>query len=325
MSQATISKPKFGGFADEPDVAEVAADESQEDQKAPDASPPTSQKPNQMGASQSSKRTSAMPLAELEADLSSRIEHVTLGTGSEGVFVREADFEAILRNVGRKEQESGRLKKIVLGLLMLIVVLAGVTLATSIAAAELSKESHVSESAIIDKDGNAVSTKSGDFSVCKDGSLASKGKCAVDAKGRRLQEAGAEADSTLKTMPLKQRQVLTSSLSDTFFMALDEVAVYSDKGHSLRLLVHGFARVPVLNSRCGNIVHLYTAWIVRCGSHTADRCALSSTQACSNNVLDIRLSMLGICSQTLRTLFQTCSDIAPSQRDHTSSNFRAFL
>jgi hypothetical protein len=256
MSQAPINKPKMGGFSDLPEVVELPPDEHGE-QKAPGKS--ADDDATTMKTNPSTHRTSEMPLAELEADLSSRCEHITLSTGSAGVFIREADYQAILRNVGHKEQESGRLKKIVLVLVMLILVLAGVTLATSIAAAELSKESHVTDAAIVDTNGNAVSTKSGDFSVCRDGSLAGKGRCAVDAKGRRLQEAAAVEDATLKTMPVKQRRVLSSSLSDTFFMALDEVAVFSDKGHSLRLAVHGFARVPVLNSRCGNIVHLYTA------------------------------------------------------------------
>jgi hypothetical protein len=43
-------------------------------------------------------------------------------------------------------------------------------------------------------------------------------------------------------------------------MGLDEIVVYSDKGYTLQIKVHGFSRIPVLNSRCGNVVHFYTAW-----------------------------------------------------------------
>merc|ERR1719502_2020004 len=61
-------------------------------------------------------------------------------------------------------------------------------------------------------------------------------------------------------MPTLSKIALVSSLPDTTLMALDEITVQSDKGYTLQIKVHGFSRVPVLNSPCGNLVHFYTGW-----------------------------------------------------------------
>jgi len=158
----------------------------------------------------------------------------------------------------KKIQQEGRLmKKIILGLVVVILILLVGMFVLSMAAAEMAKESHVEGGRQTDLNGNVIATRSSDFEVCADGTMASWGKCPAPGTSRRLEES---AGDMLKTVPTKQRQALSSSMADSFFMALDEVAVFSDKGHTLRLAIHGFARVPVLNSRCGNIVHLYTAW-----------------------------------------------------------------
>ena len=158
----------------------------------------------------------------------------------------------------KKIQQEGRLmKKIILGLSIVILILMVGMFVLSLAAAEMAKESFVEGGKSTDKNGNVVATRSSDFEVCPDGTMASWGKCPVAGTGRRLE---ASVGDMLKTVSTKQKQPLTSSLADSFFMALNEVSVFSDKGHTLRLSIHGFARVPVANSRCGNVVHLYTAW-----------------------------------------------------------------
>lgn len=158
----------------------------------------------------------------------------------------------------KKIQQEGRLmKKIILGLSIVILILMVGMFVLSLAAAEMAKESFVEGGKSTDKNGNVVATRSSDFEVCPDGTMASWGKCPVAGTGRRLE---ASVGDMLKTVSTKQKQPLTSSLADSFFMALNEVSVFSDKGHTLRLTIHGFARVPVPNSRCGNVVHLYTAW-----------------------------------------------------------------
>merc|ERR1712134_159205 len=77
-------------------------------------------------------------------------------------------------------------------------------------------------------------------------------------------------------MPSLAKVALASSLPDATLMALDEITVHSDKGYTLQIKVHGFSRVPVLNSRCGNVVHFYTAWK---GKVTLDSTDLSFDEA----------------------------------------------
>ena len=198
-------------------------------------------------------------LSEMLRGRSTKLQDGAIDDGS-GVLIRDKDYQALMRNLGNKEADASRMKKLALLLLFLVVLLAGVTLATSITAAELAKESHIKGAAMVDTDNNPITTKSGDLEVCNDSSIGKKGTCAVDAKGRRLEGAEAAEDSTLKTVSVTQAKSLASSLSDKYFDALQEVKVFSDQGHTLRFSVSGYARVPVLNSRCGNIVHLYTAW-----------------------------------------------------------------
>jgi len=125
---------------------------------------------------------------------------------------------------------------------------------------ELSKESHVDkQGAMTSLDGNVVKTQMEEMKV--------------DADGKLLSRNGGAA---VKTMPSLAKVVLASSLPDATLMALDEITVHSDKGYSLQVKVHGFSRVPVLNSRCGNVVHFYTAWK---GKMTLDSTDLSFDEA----------------------------------------------
>merc|ERR1712127_467983 len=66
--------------------------------------------------------------------------------------------------------------------------------------------------------------------------------------------------SMIKTMPSLARVALVSSLPDATLMGLEEIVITSSTGFTLQIKVHGFSRIPVLNSRCGNVVHFYTAW-----------------------------------------------------------------
>jgi hypothetical protein len=91
-------------------------------------------------------------------------------------------------------------------------------------------------------DGSVVKTEMNEMRVNADGQL--QGRSSV---------------KTIKTTPSLNKIALASSLPDSTLLALDEVTVYSDKGHTLRVKVTGFARVPVLNSRCGNLVHFYSS------------------------------------------------------------------
>jgi len=125
---------------------------------------------------------------------------------------------------------------------------------------EMSKESHVDkDGAMVSTDGKVVQTQMEEMKV--------------DADGKLLSRRGGAA---VKTMPSLAKVPLTSSLPDATLMALDEITVHSDKGYTLQIKVLGFSRVPVLNSRCGNIVHFYTAWN---GKVTLDSTDLSFDEA----------------------------------------------
>jgi len=125
---------------------------------------------------------------------------------------------------------------------------------------ELSKESHVDkQGAMVSTDGKVVKTQMEEMKV--------------DANGKLLSRSG---DAAVKTMPSLAKVALASSLPDATLMALDEITVHSDKGYTLQIKVHGFSRVPVLNSRCGNVVHFYTAWK---GKVTLDSTDLSFDEA----------------------------------------------
>merc|ERR1712159_139518 len=125
---------------------------------------------------------------------------------------------------------------------------------------ELSKESHVDgQGAMVSTDGKVVKTQMEEMKVDADGKLLSR-----------------NGDAAVKTMPSLAKVALASSLPDATLMALDEITVHSDKGYTLQIKVHGFSRVPVLNSRCGNVVHFYTAWK---GEVTLDSTDLSFDEA----------------------------------------------
>jgi len=175
------------------------------------------------------------------------------------------------------------MRKLLFMMMIIVLVLGAVVFGTVIAGIELTKEARVEAGGVMTaSNGQVVKTASNDLAVCADGSMVpAGGTCGVDASGRRLQ--GGAQSTALSTVPLRQQVSLSSSLSDTFFMALDEVAVFSDKGHSLRLGVHGFARIPVNHSRCGNIVHLYTAWNGRLTLDSTDLSFDAATEAAFRN------------------------------------------
>jgi hypothetical protein len=134
-------------------------------------------------------------------------------------------------------------KSILLGIVAVIVAIT-VQFLVNFFSNELSKESHVTgKGTMVGTDGSVVKTQMDEMRVNADGQL-----------------TGRSSVKTIKTTPSLNRIALASSLPDSTLMALDEITVYSDKGHTLRVKVQGFSRIPVLNSKCGNLVHFYTAW-----------------------------------------------------------------
>lgn len=149
--------------------------------------------------------------------------------------------------------------------LLAIILLVGV-FTLSLVTAELAKEVRTeADGRMTAKSGAQVLVGSSDFTL-HNGRLVMRHyeEDGSSTPSRRLDDGNRTVSprlpNTLATMQSKQKLLLSSSLPSSFFDQLAEMAVYSDRGFSLSLQVHGFSRVPVLNSRCGNIVTLYTAW-----------------------------------------------------------------
>jgi len=196
----------------------------------------------------------------------------------EYIVMAQTEFNAMVRNISTKGQRVLKLRRYLFFAAFVMFILATVSFAMSWLAAETTKESHVEGRLLVNTQGETMEATSTDFKVNADGMLVKQ--CSNDGTDscstRRLSSAG---EVPVTTTPTKHMQVLTSSLSDEYLMSLTEVVVYSDKGHTLRISVHGLARVPVANSRCGNIVHLYTAWNGRLTLDSSDLSFDQSTEA----------------------------------------------
>lgn len=163
-----------------------------------------------------------------------------------------ADSKVLIQTLARESVKNqkhavvwkSRTKKSVVVGVLSVVLAIGVQFFVNYFTNELSKESHVDEQgAMVSTSGKVVKTQMDEMKVGSDGRLVSR-----------------DGKSNVKTMPTLARVGLSSSLPDKTLMGLDEIVVYSDKGYTLQIKVHGFSRIPVLNSRCGNVVHFYTAW-----------------------------------------------------------------
>merc|ERR1719503_119826 len=176
-------------------------------------------------------------LAELDGDLSGEVELTEV-------------LALVRQHRDNKKATSKLFQVFILAVLVFVLLLGGNTFAT-FAVVENSKESNVKGDMLVAAGtGKPMETANSDMSVDANGLLITK------ASSRRLAGDG----DSLKTQPSMKKTELASSLPDSVLMGLDEVTVYSDKGHTLQIQVHGFSRVPVLNSNCGNVVHFYTAW-----------------------------------------------------------------
>jgi len=177
----------------------------------------------------------------------------------DNIVMTQEEFNSMVRNISVKGERVQNLRRYLGVAAIIIFILAVVSFAMSWLAAEASKESHVEGAVLVNTQGEPVEVASSDFKVNDNGMLVKQ--CHNDGENscnsRRLSGTG---EISVTTTPTKHRQVLASSMSDAYLMSLTEIVVFSDKGHTLRVSVHGFARVPVNNSRCGNIVHFYTAW-----------------------------------------------------------------
>jgi len=153
----------------------------------------------------------------------------------------------------KMHEEKTLLKRLLFGSALIILVMFVGIFVLGMVTAELSKEFKANSGTMVDSTGRTVRVANSGFDVSKDGSLK---VVEADGPGR----LGADDETTLvSTQTARKEKSLHSALADSYFDALDEITVHSDKGHKLNLKIHGFARVPLLGARCGNVVYLFSA------------------------------------------------------------------
>jgi len=141
-------------------------------------------------------------------------------------------------------EEKAFLKRMLFGSVLVMLVLFTGIFVLGMVTAELSKEFRASPSGtMVDASGQAVRVANAGFDVSNDGSLV---KTNTTAESTIISTASARKDRSLH-----------SAMADGYFDALDEITIHSEKGHKLNLKIHGFARVPLLGARCGNVVLLF--------------------------------------------------------------------
>jgi len=97
--------------------------------------------------------------------------------------------------------------------------------------------------------------------IAKDTGMGSQGGISVPAAGEESSNGvmtSKDGKGVVATAQTKIPMKLSSTLGDNQLAHLTMAAFSSDAGHSLHIHVHGFLRVPVVGSRCGNVIYLIT-------------------------------------------------------------------
>jgi len=158
------------------------------------------------------------------------------------------------------QKESAFMKKLLLAACIVVVLMFAGMFVMGMVTAEMAKEFKAGGSGVnpkmTSKSGDTIQVASSDTQTDESGVLLTRAVLANSTSGRNLLGAGA---ATVATQAAKTKQRLVSTLPDSFFDALNEVKVYSEKGHTLSLKIQGYARTPLKNSRCGNVLKMYTS------------------------------------------------------------------
>lgn len=161
----------------------------------------------------------------------------------------------------------GRMRLWIIFLITLLCGTLGAIFAVSVAAAELSKESHIDGREggpkMISKSGDVVQVASSDFTGADGGVLRARSSqvCAELDAGfaggcRRLTEG--EGVPIQVARAVQGISGLTSALPDATFGELHSVKL-EEGNHTLHLAVSTWQRVAVRSSACGSVVHLHTS------------------------------------------------------------------
>ena len=158
------------------------------------------------------------------------------------------------------QKESAFMKKLLLAACIVLVLMFAGMFVMGMVTAEMAKEFKAGGSGVnprmTSKSGDTIQVASSDTQTDGSGVLLTRAVLANSTAGRNLLGAGA---AKVSTQVAKTKSRLVSTLPNSFFDALNEVNVYSEKGHTLNLKIQGYARIPLKNSRCGNVLKMYTS------------------------------------------------------------------
>jgi len=176
----------------------------------------------------------------------------------------------------KKQKQEGRImKKIIVGMSIVILILMSATFILSYLAAEAAKEVRASSDGTMSTaTGSVMRSASSEFQMLADGSLVARGpaeglNCTGDGTTcRRLSPGQA---TTLKVAASEEKNALASTLPDDIFHELKSLQM-NLLSKVLEVKIAGFQRVPVRSSKCGSVVHLQTPY----GRLTLDDLTLSA-------------------------------------------------
>jgi len=161
----------------------------------------------------------------------------------------------------QKIQQEGRLmRKIILGLAVVILILMVGIFVLSFAAAEATKEMRGSNDGVMSTpSGEVVKLSSSDFKVAEDGSLIIRGapQTATCPAGQTCRRLGAATGSgSLKVSQSETGRQLSSTLPDQSFKELKSLTLKDNANHSVKISINNFQRVRLKSSKCGSIINL---------------------------------------------------------------------
>jgi len=161
----------------------------------------------------------------------------------------------------RLKKESALMKKLLFAACFVMALMFVGMFVMGMVTAELAKEFKAGGAGVnpkmTSKAGDTIQVASSDTQIDANGMLMTRAAVVNNTQnGRHLSGSGTGSVATQTT---KTKTRIVSTLPDSFWNALDELTIHSNKGHRLSLKIQGHARIPLRNSRCGNVLKLYTS------------------------------------------------------------------
>jgi hypothetical protein len=168
-----------------------------------------------------------------------------------------------------EEQMANRnlfMKRLICGLVVMVLVLLSAIFPLVFAANEAAKESHVENTGVMKNlEGTIVAVGSSDFEVTSDGKMVIRG-----GSSRRLSSGTCDGDGngTCEANAMRAAAAHTgiadfaSTLPDDTFQELKSLVLYSsgdeDTKSEMTFIISSFSRLHVRSSKCGTLVYLAT-------------------------------------------------------------------